>query len=159
VILWWNLPFLFVTSTALMSHTRRTRIRGRSLLPPSPEIKLCGLSLRANDTERPSLVSEVNANLHGRNTDFPDRSRYCFLQVAPQLYLRGWVDPVPDPLLVSKSGSAENRTRTSESAGICSHWDHGDLTFPQTRAVVEYLTRKLLPSCALLHWLVLFIAL
>jgi hypothetical protein len=27
------------------------------------------------------------------------RSRYLFLQVAPQLYSRGWVDPVPDPLL------------------------------------------------------------
>jgi hypothetical protein len=37
--------------------------------------------------------------------------RYVFFQVAPQLYSRGWVDPVPDPLLLRKSGSAENRTR------------------------------------------------
>jgi hypothetical protein len=29
---------------------------------------------------------------------FLDRSRYFLYQVAPQLYLRGWVDPVPDPL-------------------------------------------------------------
>jgi hypothetical protein len=31
---------------------------------------------------------------------FLDRSRYVFFQVAPQLYSRGWVDPVPDPLLI-----------------------------------------------------------
>jgi hypothetical protein len=30
---------------------------------------------------------------------FLDRSRYLFYQVAPQLYSRDWVDPVPDPLL------------------------------------------------------------
>jgi hypothetical protein len=46
---------------------------------------------------------------------FLDRSRYFFFQVAPQLYLRGWVDLVPDPLLLTKSGSAGNRTRTSGS--------------------------------------------
>jgi hypothetical protein len=36
-----------------------------------------------------------------------------FFQVTPQLYSRGWVDPVPEPLLVSKSGNAGNRTRIS----------------------------------------------
>jgi hypothetical protein len=41
---------------------------------------------------------------------FLDRSRYFFFQVAPQLYSRSWVDPVPDPLLLRKSGSAANRT-------------------------------------------------
>jgi hypothetical protein len=35
--------------------------------------------------------------------------------VAPQLYSRGRVDPIPDPLLHIKSGSARNRTRTSGS--------------------------------------------
>jgi hypothetical protein len=44
-----------------------------------------------------------------------DRSRYCFFQVAPQLYSRGWVNPISDPLLLRKSGSAGNRTRTSGS--------------------------------------------
>jgi hypothetical protein len=34
-----------------------------------------------------------------------------FCLVAPQLYSRGWVDHFPDPLLLSKSGSAENRIR------------------------------------------------
>jgi hypothetical protein len=44
---------------------------------------------------------------------FLDRSRYFLFQVAPQLYSRGWVHPVPDPLLLRKSGKAENRTPTS----------------------------------------------
>jgi hypothetical protein len=47
----------------------------------------------------------------GRILRFLDRSRYFFSQVAPQLYSWGGVDPVPDPLLLRKSGSARNRTR------------------------------------------------
>jgi hypothetical protein len=35
---------------------------------------------------------------------------YSLFQVAPQLYSRGWVEPVPDPL-VRKCGSAGNRAR------------------------------------------------
>jgi hypothetical protein len=50
---------------------------------------------------------------YGRILCFLDRSRYFFFQVAPQLCSRGWVDPVPDPLLLRKSGSAGNRTRVS----------------------------------------------
>jgi hypothetical protein len=38
------------------------------------------------------------------NFGFLDRSHYFFLQVAPQLSSRGRVDPVPDPLLLRKSG-------------------------------------------------------
>jgi hypothetical protein len=52
-------------------------------------------------------------NLYGRILGFLDRSRYFFVQAAPQLYSRGCVDPVTDPLLLRKSGSAVNRTRTS----------------------------------------------
>jgi hypothetical protein len=51
---------------------------------------------------------------YGRNLDFLDLSNYFFFQTA-QLCSRGWVDPVPDPLLLRKSGSAGNRTRTSGS--------------------------------------------
>jgi hypothetical protein len=47
----------------------------------------------------------------GRILCFLDRSRYFLFQVAPQLYSWGWVDPVPDLLLLRKSGSAGNRTR------------------------------------------------
>jgi hypothetical protein len=49
-------------------------------------------------------------DLHGHILSFLDWSRHYFFQVAPQLYQWGWVDPVPDPLLLRKSGSAGNRT-------------------------------------------------
>jgi hypothetical protein len=44
------------------------------------------------------VVSVTGAydRIHG----FLDRSLYYFFQVVPQLYLRGGVDPVPDPLLL-----------------------------------------------------------
>jgi hypothetical protein len=48
---------------------------------------------------------------YGRILASLDRSRYFFFQVAPQLYLRGWVDPVPDPKFLRKSGSAGNQIR------------------------------------------------
>jgi hypothetical protein len=68
---------------------------------------------RTIPTERPPLVSEVSANIfadrgchvvswtvpYGRIFGFLDRIHYFFFEVAPQLYSRGWVDPVPDPLL------------------------------------------------------------
>jgi hypothetical protein len=40
---------------------------------------------------------------YSRILGFLDRSRYFFFQVAPQLYSRGWVDPIPDPLPLGKS--------------------------------------------------------
>jgi hypothetical protein len=43
-----------------------------------------------------------------------------FYQVAPQLYSRGWVDPVPD--LLHFSGSAGNRTWASGS--VAKNSDH-----------------------------------
>jgi hypothetical protein len=52
---------------------------------------------------------------YGGILGFLDRSRYFFLQVAPEMYSRRWVDPVPDPLLLRKSGNAGNRARTSGS--------------------------------------------
>jgi hypothetical protein len=52
---------------------------------------------------------------YGHNLCFLDWRRYFFFQVAPQLYSRGWVDPVSDPLLLRKSGSAGNRIQTSGS--------------------------------------------
>jgi hypothetical protein len=79
---------------------------------------------RTIPTVRPPLVGKVIANLcyvvsvtdpHARILGFFDRSRYFFFQVAPQLYSRDWVDPIPDPLLLRKSYSAGNRTRISGS--------------------------------------------
>jgi hypothetical protein len=48
---------------------------------------------------------------YGRNLGILDRSRYFVFQVAPQLYSRGRVDPVPDPLLLRKSAGTGYRTR------------------------------------------------
>jgi hypothetical protein len=77
-------------------------------------------------TEWPLLVGEVSANIYGErvshgqhnkslghNLGFLAGSHYTSFQVAPQLYSRGRVDPVLDSQLLRKSGSAENRTRTS----------------------------------------------
>jgi hypothetical protein len=58
---------------------------------------------------------------HGHIFGFLDRSHYYFFQVAPQLYSRGWVLPVPDPLL-RKSSSAENRTQ--DSGSVARNSDH-----------------------------------
>jgi hypothetical protein len=59
---------------------------------------------------------------YGRILIFLELSRFFFFQVAPHVYSRGCVDPVPYPLLFRKSGSSENRTRTSDSvAGDSDH--------------------------------------
>jgi hypothetical protein len=76
---------------------------------------------RTIPTGRPPLVGEVSANFY-RILSFLDQIRNFFFQVAPQLYSRGWVDPVPDPLLPRKCVSAVNRNQTSGSvARNCDH--------------------------------------
>jgi hypothetical protein len=87
----------------------------------------------------PPLVFEVSANVCGyrvprgqHDGSLRPYSRFSrpqlllFFQVAPQLYSRGWVDPVPDPLLLRKSGSAGNRTRAYIYKTI--YYDMMDLT-------------------------------
>jgi hypothetical protein len=67
---------------------------------------------RTTPAEQPPLVGEVIANFfridvpRGQRdgslrpyTRFYRQEPLLFYQVAPQLYSRGWVDPVPDPLL------------------------------------------------------------
>jgi hypothetical protein len=82
---------------------------------------------RTRPTQRAPDVGEVSANFlriegcrmvsatdpYGRNLSFLDGSGYFFFQVAPQFHSRDWTDPIPDPLLLRKSGSTRNRTRTS----------------------------------------------
>jgi hypothetical protein len=77
---------------------------------------------RTIPTERPQLVSEVIENFCGEKmprglrdgflrpySRFSRQEPLLFYQVTPQLYSRGWVDPVSDPLHFF-SGSAGNRT-------------------------------------------------
>jgi hypothetical protein len=90
--------------------------------------KLRGLSPRANYIYRATVACRRRScqllQIEGvtrsawripycRILGFLDRSRYFFFKVAPQLYSRGRVDPVPDPLLLRKYGSAGNRTWSS----------------------------------------------
>jgi hypothetical protein len=89
---------------------------------------------RTKATERPPPVGEDNAvadrGCHVVNVTDPlqpysrflDRGPYFFFQVAPHLFSRGLVGPVPDPLLLRKSVSAGNETRTPES--VASNSDH-----------------------------------
>jgi hypothetical protein len=88
---------------------------------------------RTIPTERLPLVGKVIANFCGlrvprgqRDGSLRPYSRFSrqepllFYKVAPQLYSRGWVDPVPDPLLFFCS--AGNRTRASGS--VAKNSDH-----------------------------------
>jgi hypothetical protein len=60
---------------------------------------------------------------YGHILGFVDRCHYFFSQIAPQLYSQGWVDPLPDPLFLRKSGGARNRTQAPGSvAGNSDHW-------------------------------------
>jgi hypothetical protein len=59
---------------------------------------------------------------YGHILGFLDQSHYGFFQVAPELYSRGLVNPVPDPLLLSLTGSAGNRARASGS--VARNSDH-----------------------------------
>jgi hypothetical protein len=90
----------------------------------------CSLSPRVNYTDRATALLSVKSvsifadkgccvmsvmDPYGRILGFLNRSRYFFFQVAPQLYSRGGMNPVSDPLLLEKSVSAGNRTQTSGS--------------------------------------------
>jgi hypothetical protein len=95
--------------------------------------KLRCLSLRANYTDRRLSAKLVPTfadrgchvvsvtDPYGRILSFLDWSRYFFFQVAPQLYSRCRVDPVPDPLLIRTSASTGNRTQASGSVARNSH--------------------------------------
>jgi hypothetical protein len=45
------------------------------------------------------------------NLGFLDWSRYFFIQIAPHLSSRGWVDPFRDSILLRKSDRADNQTQ------------------------------------------------
>jgi hypothetical protein len=75
-------------------------------------------------TERPPFVGEVSAKFSGYRVSRGQRNEFprplirfsrpeplLSFQVAPHLSPRGWVDPVPDPLLLKKNSSAGNQTQ------------------------------------------------
>jgi hypothetical protein len=93
--------------------------------------KLYGLSPRANYTDRATAACRRSdcqiLRIEGATWSvwriprpyswFSRKEPLLFYQVAPQLYSRGWVDPV-----LRKSGSAGNRTRASGS--VAKNSDH-----------------------------------
>jgi hypothetical protein len=104
---------------------------------PRPITNLRGLSSRANYTDRATAACPRSycqlLRIEGATwsawriptavfSDFSTGAAIFFFQVAVKLYSRGWVDPVPDPLLLRKSGSAGNRTQTSGS--VVKNSDH-----------------------------------
>jgi hypothetical protein len=70
--------------------------------PYRPSDRPLSAKLVPTFADRRYLVLRVTEP-YGRILGFLDWSRYFFFQVAPQLYSRGWVDPVPDPLILRKS--------------------------------------------------------
>jgi hypothetical protein len=116
-----------------LSHAAAFAIKLVSSLRATEIASLQERSLATTSSPHSSVRIELlapHAQPQERILGFLDRSRYFFFQVAPQLYSRGWVDLVPDPLLLRNSGSAGNRTR---DLWICSQWlwplDHRDGQF------------------------------
>jgi hypothetical protein len=69
------------------------------------------------------------------NFGFLNRSCYFSIQAAPQLSSRGWVDPVPDSVLLRKSSSAGNRTR---DLWICSQISRNSVPLPLNSETLLY---------------------
>jgi hypothetical protein len=127
----------------------------------------CRLSAKLGPTFADRVCRVVSAtDPHGLILGLLDRSRHSLFQVAPQLYSGGWVDPVSDPLLLRKSGSAGNRTR---GLWTCNqkfwpldhrggHWGRNVLTFKFYNFLVKFLT-FLSPSSVTSVWMHLGIVL
>jgi hypothetical protein len=92
---------------------RRMLLSWTALWRSGPIYSMVWVRERTIPIERPPLVGEVIANFCGWRVPrgqcdgslrphfrFSRQEPLFFYQVAPQLYSRGWVDPVPDPLLL-----------------------------------------------------------
>jgi hypothetical protein len=115
---------------------------------------------QAIPTERPPLVGEVTANFYGQRVPrgrdgslrpysrFSRQEPLLFYQVSPQLYSRGWVDPVPDPLQfnIKKSKRHTDKWYTS----IC------ETCFLRNALASQQLT-NIFSLSALLSWTVIFL--
>jgi hypothetical protein len=76
-------------------------VRDRTIPTDKVSVNFCGEKYHVINTTDPC----------GRILDSLDFSHYYFFQIAPQLYSRGWVYHVPDPLFPRKSRIAWNLTR------------------------------------------------
>jgi hypothetical protein len=103
------------TDRTLMGLTSKTKIHGLSELYRLSDHRLSAKLVPTFEDRGCHVVSVTDP--YGRILAFLDRSSYFFFQVALQLYSWGWVDLVPDPLFLRKSGSVCNRTWTSVSVG------------------------------------------
>jgi hypothetical protein len=106
-------------------HLNRT-VGGHSLQQLKTTNSVAWVRQRNIPTERPAKLVPAyvdrgcrvvsSTDPYGRNLGFLGCSRYYFFQVAPQLYSWRWVDPVPGPLLLRRSRSAES----NQDLWICS---------------------------------------
>jgi hypothetical protein len=123
---------LFLSHTHACVHARApTHTHTHTTQTPWPE--------SASELYRPTEQQPLSAKLvptfvdrgchvvsvtdpYGRILSSRPEPLFFFFQAALQLYPWGWVDLVPDSLLLRKSGSTENRTQTSGSAA--KNFDH-----------------------------------
>jgi hypothetical protein len=99
-------------------HTHKKNINKTTFVPVSPQANYTDWAtgigrwiLMPTFSDRVVSRCQRGGTPTAVNLSFLDHSRYFFFQIAPHLCSRGWVDPVPDPLLLRKSGCSENRTR------------------------------------------------
>jgi hypothetical protein len=124
----WNLYTLYHTQLGLWTST----IQGLCYKQQTPWPESMDELYRPSDdcllTKLVSTLADGGCYMvsvtdpYSRIVEFLDRSRYFFFQVALQLYSWGWVDPVLDPLLLRKSGSAENRTYAATFVPPSTYW-------------------------------------
>jgi hypothetical protein len=81
---------------SLRFHTKKTKLRGLRPRANCTDRRLSAKLVTTFVNRGYRVVSATDS--YGRILGFLVRSRYFFFQIAPQLYSRGWVDPVPDTL-------------------------------------------------------------
>jgi hypothetical protein len=111
----WEPQCLTTLSTSMASYMDNFTFHSIIIQKTNSMVLVCKRTIPTFADRGCRMVSTTDP--HSHILVFLDRSRYYFFQVAPQLYLRGWVDSVPDPLLLRKSGSTWNWT---QDLWICS---------------------------------------
>jgi hypothetical protein len=114
-------------NASILSYSQEVRKRLKTPWPESAS-ELCRPSDRCLSAKIVPTFADRGCHVvsftdpYDRIHDFLDRSRYFFFEIAPQFYSGGWVDRITNSLLVRKSGSVWNRTRTSGS--VARNSDH-----------------------------------